>query len=126
MLTKAVTAVAVTRAGAPKKYAASTITTPPAITGSRVSRMSPVPNACPSSHTATKTAATTMIMNAGFQNTREGMIATPRTTPEAIAAGRFLPARLVFTGGAGVAGAGGVSEELIRRNPVGGPRTRAH
>src|SRR3954452_5716143 len=107
MLTKAVTAVAVTRAGAPKKYAASTITTPPAITGSRVSRISPVPNACPSSHTATRTAATTMIMNAGFQNTSEAMIATASTTPEAIAAGRLRPARLVFTGGAGGAAARG-------------------
>src|SRR3954449_3675128 len=113
MLTKAVTAVAVTRAGAPKKYAASTITTPPAITGSRVSRISPVPNACPSSHTATSTAATTMIMNAGFQNTSEAMIATASTTPEAIAAGRLRPARLVFTGGGrGWAGGGGLGGGL--------------
>src|SRR4029079_12152597 len=105
MLTSAVTAVAVTSDGAPNRNAASTITTPPAITGSRVSRISPVANACPSSQTATSTAATTISMNAGFQNTSEALSAIPSTPLEAIASGRLRPPRLAgATGGAGVAG----------------------
>jgi hypothetical protein len=111
MQTRAVTAVAVTSAGAPKRNAASTITMPPAITGSRVMRMFPVAKAWASSQTATRTAATTMSMNAGFQNASETITATPRTTPEAIAAHRLRPARLVL-GGEGV-GAGGVSGALM-------------
>jgi hypothetical protein len=57
-----------------------------------------------------------MTMNAVFQKTSEQTIAAPSTTPEAIAAGRSRPALLGFfalTGGAGVAGAGGVSEGLM-------------
>src|SRR6478672_1366773 len=81
------------------------MTTPPPITGSRAIRISPVANACPSSHTATSTAATTMSMKAGFQNTSDAMIAAPSTTPDAMAAGSLRPARLGgATGGEGVAG----------------------
>src|SRR4051794_9051621 len=108
MQPSAVTAVAVTRAGAPKRNAARTITTPPAITGSRAMRMSPEVKAWDSSQTATSTAATTMTMNAGFQKASDATIARPRTTPDAMAAGRFLPARLVLVA-AGAAGAGGGS-----------------
>jgi hypothetical protein len=43
-------------------------------------------------------------MKADFQNSSETTIATPSTTPEAMAAGRLRPARLT-RGGTGVAAA---------------------
>ena len=63
------------------------------------------------SQIATTTAAPTMIMNAGFQNTSDTMIATPRPTPEAIATGRLRPARpgSFVAGGSGCAGIAEVS-----------------
>src|SRR4051794_38305834 len=84
------------------------MTVPPTMTGPLLTRICPVPNACASSHTATSTAATTITMNAVFQKSSETMIAAPRTTPDAIAAGRLRPARLTW-GGTGVAGVEGTS-----------------
>ena len=48
------------------------------------------------SQIATTTAATTMNMKAGDQNTSESTIATARVTPEAMAIGRSRPARPGF------------------------------
>ena len=67
MITSPVTAVAVTSAGAPKKYATTTITTPPNISGCSGRSMPLARKPLCSSQTATTTAAATMNMKAVFQ-----------------------------------------------------------
>lgn len=48
---------------------------------------------------ATVTHAQTVTMKAGFQKIRDAKIATTKTTPDVIAAGRSRPARLAFFAG---------------------------
>src|SRR6478609_3667726 len=102
MVIRAATAVAVTRAGAPQKYATTTITTPPSINGSSGRLMLLAENPQCSSQTATTTAIATITMNAVFQNSSEARIAATRTTAEVMAAGRSRPARPWSFCGAGV------------------------
>src|SRR6478609_4429119 len=102
MVIRAATAVAVTRAGAPQKYATTTITTPPSINGSSGRLMLLAENPRCSSQTATTTAIATITMNAVFQNSSEARIAATRTTAEVMAAGRSRPARPWSFCGAGV------------------------
>src|SRR6478609_5470616 len=99
---RAATAVAVTRAGAPQKYATTTITTPPSISGCSGRSMPLTPNPRCSSQIATTTAIATITMNAVFQNSSDSRIAPTSTKAEVKAARRSRPARPWSLGGAGV------------------------
>src|SRR6478735_3081395 len=96
MVISAATAVAVTRAGAPQKYATTTMTTPPSISGCSGRSMPFAAKPRRSSQIATTTAIATITMNAVFQKSSDSRIAATRTRAEPIAAGRSRPARPWF------------------------------
>ncbi len=73
--------------------------TPPSINGSCGMSMSRALSPWCISQMATTTAAATITMNEGFQNTSVSTMAPTRTTAEPMAAGRSRPARLGFFAG---------------------------
>src|SRR3954454_8727237 len=112
MVTRAVTAVAVTRAGAPQKYATTTITTPPAASGCSGRSMSRAWNPRCSSQIATVTAPATTTMNKVFQTSRVTRTSAIRTRALAIETGTLRPARPWSCAGAGVS--------VVMAGPAGG------